>query len=154
VGTAQPQPSDAVESTKPSAPAPDAAVSSSLQTFPQPPVPVIDVLPGMPPVPDPHNIYSEAGANMLGPVAQQSKAYAYVPDTKSGDVWVIDQLTFQVVNKFPVGKEVQHVVPSQDMNALYATDDVGNVIRWPTRTTCTSPRTANTRSRSPKTCAA
>jgi YVTN family beta-propeller protein len=83
----------------------------------------------MPPVVDPHNIYSEAGANMLGVVAQQSKAYAYVPDTKSGDVWVIDQRTFQVVDKFPVGKEVQHVVPSHDMSALYATDDVGNVIR-------------------------
>jgi YVTN family beta-propeller protein len=67
--------------------------------------------------------------NMLGAVAQQSKAYAYVPNTKSGDVWVIDQRTFQVVNKFPVGKEVQHVVPSHDMTALYATDDVGNVIR-------------------------
>jgi len=93
------------------------------------PAPTIDVLPGMPPVVDPHNIYSEAGVNMLGAVAQQSKAYAYVPNTKSGDVWVIDQRTFQVVNKFPVGKEVQHVVPSHDMTALYATDDVGNVIR-------------------------
>jgi YVTN family beta-propeller protein len=103
-------------------PPPPVAPSSS-------PAPAIDVLPGMPPVVDPHNIYSEAGANMLSPVAQQSKAYAYVPDTKSGDVWVIDQRTFQVVNKFPVGKEVQHVVPSHDMTALYATDDVGNVIR-------------------------
>ena len=81
----------------------------------------------MPPVVDPHNIYSEAGANMLGPSAQQSKAYAYVPHSKSGDVWVIDQATFQVVDKFPVGIEVQHVVPSWDMTALYATDDIGNV---------------------------
>ena len=112
------------------------APDSGVVSFSPPPVapssspaPAIDVLPGMPPVVDPHNIYSEAGANMLGPVAQQSKAYAYVPDTKSGDVWVIDQRTFQVVNKFPVGKEVQHVVPSHDMTALYATDDVGNVIR-------------------------
>src|ERR1700712_3423377 len=47
-----------------------------------PPTPTVDVLPGMPPVVDPHNIYSEAGTNMLGAVAQQSKAYAYVPDNK------------------------------------------------------------------------
>jgi YVTN family beta-propeller protein len=83
----------------------------------------------MPPVVDPHNIYSEAGANMLGPAAQRSKSYAYVPHSKSGDVWVIDTATFQVVNKFPVGIEVQHVVPSYDMSALYATDDLGDVVR-------------------------
>ena len=91
--------------------------------------PAIDVLPGMPPVTDPHNIYSDAGANMLGAAAQQSKQYAYVPHSKSGDVWVIDTQTFQVINKFPVGIEVQHVVPSWDMTALYATDDLGNVVR-------------------------
>jgi YVTN family beta-propeller protein len=89
----------------------------------------VDVLPGMPAVTDPHNIYSDAGANMLGPSAQASKAYAYVPNTKSGDVWVIDAQTFEVVNKFHVGIEVQHVVPSYDMSALYATDDQGDVIR-------------------------
>ena len=89
----------------------------------------VDVLPGMPPVVDPTNIYSEAGANMLGPAAQQSKQYAYVPHSKSGDVWVIDTQTFQVVDKFPVGVEVQHVVPSWDMTAMYATDDLGNVVR-------------------------
>jgi YVTN family beta-propeller protein len=110
--------------TSSAAPAPSVATPVT-----PPPAATIDVLPGMPPVTDPHNIYSNAGANMLGSTAQQSKAYAYVPNTKSGDVWVIDQATFQVVAKFPVGIEVQHVVPSYDMTSLYATDDVGNVIR-------------------------
>ncbi len=96
---------------------------------PPAPSPAVDVLPGMPPVPDPANIYSEAGANMLGDVALRSKAYAYVPHSKSGDVYVIDQATFQVVNRFSVGVEVQHVVPSYDMSSLYATDDLGNVVR-------------------------
>ena len=128
----------------------------------------IDVLAGMPAVPDPHNIYSEAGAGELGPAAQASKAYAYVPNTKSGDVWVIDQQTFQVVGKFPMGKEVQHVVTSYDMSSLYATDDIGNVIRRIDPTTgqagetipvadpytSTSPRTGNMRSRSRRPCAA
>ena len=44
-------------------------------------------------------------------------------------MWVIDTQTFQVVDKFPVGIEVQHVVPSWDMTAMYATDDLGNVVR-------------------------
>ncbi len=107
--------------------APKAAPSSTPNPPPNPPA--VDVLPGMPAVVDPHNIYSEAGADMLGAVAKRSKAYAYVPNTKSGDVWVIDQRTFEVVDKFPVGVEVQHVVPSHDMSALYATDDIGNVVR-------------------------
>jgi YVTN family beta-propeller protein len=111
------------------------SVSRSATTFATPSAPpaassaAVDVLPGMPPVTDPHNIYSEAGVNMLGANAQKSKSYAYVPNTKSGDVWVIDAQTFQVVNKFHVGIEVQHVVPSYDMSALYATDDQGDVIR-------------------------
>jgi hypothetical protein len=51
----------------------------------------------------------------------------YVPHN-SGDVWVIDPATFEVVDTFPAGDEVQHVVPSWDMQTLYATDDVGNTV--------------------------
>ena len=91
MGSTAPSPSPSTFAT-PSA-TPSAAPSSG----------PVDVLPGMPPVTDPHNIYSDAGANMLGPNAQKSKAYAYVPNTKSGDVWVIDAQTFQVVDKFHVG---------------------------------------------------
>jgi len=109
--------------------APAVATLTGQPPAPATPAPVIDVLPGMPPVTDPHNIYAAAGVNMLGPAAQRAKAYAYVPHSKSGDVWVIDTQTFQVVDKFPVGVEAQHVVPSYDMSSLYATDDIGNVIR-------------------------
>jgi DNA-binding beta-propeller fold protein YncE len=51
----------------------------------------------------------------------------YVPHN-SRSVWEIDPATFQVVRKFSVGREVQHIVPSWDMRALYATDDVGNTV--------------------------
>jgi YVTN family beta-propeller protein len=115
-------------STAPS-PSPSTFVTADATPSAAPTSGPVDVLPGMPPVTDPHNIYSDAGANMLGANAQKSKAYAYVPNTKSGDVWVIDAQTFQVVDKFHVGIEVQHVVPSYDMSALYATDDQGDVIR-------------------------
>jgi DNA-binding beta-propeller fold protein YncE len=90
--------------------------------------PVADPLPGMPPVSDPHNVYSDAGAGKLNDVTKAAKPLVYVPHTKSGDVWVIDPATFAVVGKYPAGVEVQHVVPSHDMRTLYATDDLGNTL--------------------------
>ena len=93
-----------------------------------PTTPAVDVLPGMPPVIDPGNVYSEAAARMLGPAAAAARPLVYVPHSGSGDVRVIDPATFQEIDRFPAGKEVQHVVPNYDMTALYATDDIGNTI--------------------------
>ncbi|NKQ52667.1 hypothetical protein HFP15_07210 [Amycolatopsis sp. K13G38] len=83
-------------------------------------------LPGMPPVPDPHNIDADAGANLLSEAARAARPLIYVPHARSGDVWVIDPATFAVIGKYPAGKEIQHVVPAYDMNTLYATDDKGD----------------------------
>jgi DNA-binding beta-propeller fold protein YncE len=95
---------------------------------PSPPPPAVaNQLPGMPPVSDASNVYSDAGAGMLSAAAQAARPLVYVPHN-SGDVWVIDPATFQVVDRFPAGREVQHVVPSWDMQTLYATDDIGNTI--------------------------
>jgi YVTN family beta-propeller protein len=82
----------------------------------------------MPPVTDPANVYADAGANMLSDAAKAAKPMVYVPHSGSGDVWEIDPATFKVVDKFPAGREVQHVVPAYDMQTLYATDDIGNTI--------------------------
>ena len=92
------------------------------------PTPVLDGLPGMPPVTNAQNIYADAGAGMLSAAAKAAKPMVYVPHSGSGDVWEIDPTTFKVVDKFPAGTEVQHVVPSYDMQTLYATDDIGNTI--------------------------
>jgi YVTN family beta-propeller protein len=92
------------------------------------PTPVLDGLPGMPPVTDASNVYAAAGAGMLSATAKAARPMVYVPHSGSGDVWEIDPATFQVVDKFPAGREVQHVVPSYDMQTLYATDDIGNTI--------------------------
>ncbi len=100
-------------------PTPTAAVTS----------PLVAGLPGMPPVTDVHNVYADAGAGMISSVQHDYPAYAYVPHNKSGDVWVLDQRTGAVVSKCHVGIEIQHVVPSYDMTELYATDDLGDVIR-------------------------
>jgi DNA-binding beta-propeller fold protein YncE len=108
------------------------AVASSSTPSPStsaaPPAPVVDVLPGMPPVVDPVNVYSEAAAGMLTPAAAAARPLVYVPHSGSGEVRVIDPATFQQIDQFPAGEEVQHVVPSYDMQMLYATDDIGNTI--------------------------
>ncbi|MDQ2709224.1 MAG: YncE family protein [Actinomycetota bacterium] len=82
----------------------------------------------MPAAPDPRDVYAAAGVNMLNDVTRAAKPLVYVPHTKSGDVWVIDPSTYQVVGRYPVGREVQHVVPAWDMKSLYATDDLGNTV--------------------------
>jgi DNA-binding beta-propeller fold protein YncE len=85
-------------------------------------------LSGMPPVTDPHNVYASAGANMLADAVKSAKPLVYVPETKSGDVRVIDPTTFATVGTYPLGGELQHVVPSWDLQTLYATDDTTNKI--------------------------
>jgi len=108
-----------------------AAGSSSVGAPPAsaaPTTPAVNGLPGMPPVTDPANVYAAAGAGMLSPAAAAAKPLIYVPHSGSGEVRVIDPATFKQVDQFPAGKEVQHVVPSYDMQTLYATDDIGNTI--------------------------
>ena len=106
----------------------EASVSTSPPTSAAPTTPAVDVLPGMPPVVDAANLYSETAAGMLSPAAAAARPLVYVPHNDTGDVRVIDPATFQVIDAFPAGIEVQHVVPSYDMQTLYATDDIGNMI--------------------------
>ncbi len=39
---------------------------------------------------------------------------------------VIDPTTFAVVDRFPVGRLPQHVVPSYDLKTLWVTNDLSN----------------------------
>ena len=43
----------------------------------------------------------------------------YVPNVKSGDVYVIDPATFQVVDHYQVGGNPQHIIPSWDLKTLW-----------------------------------
>src|SRR6266571_8642706 len=76
-------------------------------------------LPGMPPVVDPRNVYSEAAAGKLSPATAGAPARVYVPNIKSGDVYVIDPATFQVVDHYVIGGNPQHVIPSWDLKTLW-----------------------------------
>ncbi|MEO9137878.1 MAG: YncE family protein [Jatrophihabitans sp.] len=80
-------------------------------------------LPGMPRLLDAHDVYAADRPGMLSPTVAHDRAYVYVPDTISGDVYVIDQKSMRVVRTFPGGNEPQHVVPSYDLKTLYVTAD-------------------------------
>ena len=83
----------------------------------------IDVVPGMPPVTDAKNLYGDAGANRLSPAVVGALNRVYVPDLRSDNVYVIDPITFKVVDKFPVGRSPQHVVPSWDLQTLWVANN-------------------------------
>ena len=55
-----------------------------------PQAPALQILPGTPPVVDPHNLYSESTAGKLSAAVAGALPRVYVPDVKSGDVYVID----------------------------------------------------------------
>src|SRR5438105_441703 len=85
--------------------------------------PVIDTVPGMPPVRDPANLYSEAGAGRLSATVAGDLSRVYVPNLRSNDVYVIDPATMKVVDRFRVGINPQHVVPSWDLRTLWVANN-------------------------------
>ncbi|WHZ11487.1 MAG: Surface antigen [Burkholderiaceae bacterium] len=85
--------------------------------------PAVVTVPGMPPVVDPHNLYSEAGAGHLSPAVAGDLTRVYVPNLRSDNVYVIDPATMKVVDKFPVGRSPQHIVPSWDLKTLWVTNN-------------------------------
>jgi len=83
----------------------------------------VQTVPGMPPVPDPRNLYSEIGADKVSPALKDHKELVYVPHVQSNDVYVIDPKTYKVIDKYKVGFNPQHVVPSWDMQTLWVTNN-------------------------------
>ena len=112
---AQPAKSPA-QSAPPARPAP-AAPGRSAGTGP------ITTVPGMPPVADAANLYSETRAGMMSPAVASALPRVYVPNLKSNDVYVIDPATMKVLDKFKVGINPQHVVPSHDLKTLWVTNN-------------------------------
>jgi YVTN family beta-propeller protein len=83
----------------------------------------VETVPGMPPVVDPANLYGETTADKLSPVTAKALPRVYVPNLQSNDVTVIDPATLKVVDRFPVGVNPQHVVPSWDLTTLWVTNN-------------------------------
>ncbi|MEO6984353.1 MAG: YncE family protein [Paralcaligenes sp.] len=83
----------------------------------------VKTVPGMPAVINPANLYSEATEGKLSPAVAGALSRVYVPNVKSNDVYVIDPATFKVVNRFKVGTNPQHVVPSWDLKTLWVANN-------------------------------
>jgi YVTN family beta-propeller protein len=123
----------ASSSAPPKRPAPhlrtdaDASRHGPTTTSTGPPCPAVTpALPGMPPIVDPCDIYSQDGPGDLSAVAQAATPMVYVPNSLSDTVSEIDPATDTVVRQFRVGTEPQHVVPSWDLKTLWVTNDQGN----------------------------
>ncbi len=94
------------------APAPQASAPAAVTT-----------VPGMPPVPDPRNAYSETASGKMSAAVAGHLERIYVPNLRSNDVYVIDPATMKVVDRFKVGIGPQHIVPSWDLSTLWATNN-------------------------------
>ena len=83
----------------------------------------IETVPGMPPVTDAANLYSETRSDKLSPAVATVPSRVYVPNVKSNEVHVIDPATLKVIDRFKVGANPQHVVPSWDLTTLWVTNN-------------------------------
>lgn len=72
------------------------------------------------------NIYADAGANELAPLAAKARPMVYVPNSRGGTVTEIDPRTYQVVGTFPTGRVPQHVIPSYDLSTLWVANNSSN----------------------------
>jgi YVTN family beta-propeller protein len=101
-----------------------AALCAAQAAWAQPlPVRSIDVVSGMAPVIDAANLYSEARAGNLSATVADALPRVYVPNLRSNDVYVIDPATLKVVDRFKVGTNPQHIVPSWDLHTLWVTNN-------------------------------
>jgi YVTN family beta-propeller protein len=101
----------------------DASTVTTPTTAPPTTPKKIDTIPGMPPVPDPSNIYSEIKTDNFAPATKGALTRVYVPNRAGNTVSVIDPATMKVVDTFDVGLNPQHVVPSYDLTTLWVTNN-------------------------------
>ena len=83
----------------------------------------VTTVPGMPPVPDATNLYSETATGKMSATVAGDLPRVYVPHLRSNDVYVIDPATLKVVDRFKVGQNPQHVVPSWDLKTLWVANN-------------------------------
>src|SRR5262249_36009425 len=83
----------------------------------------LDLLPGMPPVVNRSNLYSETTPEKIADVAKDDPPRVYVPNHAANEVAVIDPATMQVIDRYKVGINPQHVVPSWDLKTLWVTNN-------------------------------
>jgi YVTN family beta-propeller protein len=80
-------------------------------------------VPGMPPVVDARNLYSEVAAGKINAALRDDLERIYVPNLRSNDVYVVDPNAMKVLERFKVGIGPQHIVPAWDMRTLWVTNN-------------------------------
>ena len=85
--------------------------------------PALTSVPGMPPVVDRQNLYSETTAGKFSPAVAGALERVYVPNRSDRTVSVIDPATLTVVDTFKVGVDPQHIVPSWDLKTLWVANN-------------------------------
>ncbi len=83
----------------------------------------VTTVPGMPPVLDAANLYSETRSSVMSKAVDGALPRVYVPNRGENTVSVIDPATLKVVDKFKVGINPQHVVPSWDLKTLWVANN-------------------------------
>jgi YVTN family beta-propeller protein len=111
----------AVTQAQSPAPLPTTTPAASAPAAPAPPA--VATVPGMPPVVDAKNLYTEQGAGKVQAVIAGDLPRVYVPNLRSGDVYVIDPAQMKVVDRFKTGIGPQHIVPSWDLKTLWVTNN-------------------------------
>ena len=102
----------------------NAALAQAAPAAPAPPaVPAVSTVAGMPPVIDARNLYSEVAAGKISPALASDLVRIYVPNLRSGDVYVVDPAAMKVVDRFKVGIGPQHIVPAWDLRTLWVTNN-------------------------------
>ena len=100
-----------------------AAAQGGAASAPAPSTAAVDTVPGMPPVPERANLYSEVGANRMSANVAGALERVYVPNRAANTVSVIDPAALKVVDTFKVGINPQHVVPSWDLRTLWVANN-------------------------------
>jgi YVTN family beta-propeller protein len=103
--------------------APASAPSASAASAPGGSVAGVTTVPGMPPVVDARNLYSEVSAGKISPALREDLERIYVPNLRSNDVYVVDPNAMKVLERFKVGIGPQHIVPAWDMRTLWVTNN-------------------------------
>jgi YVTN family beta-propeller protein len=75
------------------------------------------------PAGDVRNVYAGSAPDKISPALAGDLERIYVPNLRSNDVYVVDPNTLKVVDRFKVGIDPQHIVPSWDLRTLWTTNN-------------------------------
>jgi YVTN family beta-propeller protein len=72
---------------------------------------------------EPRNVYAGSAPDKISAAVAGDLERIYVPNLRSNDVYVVDPNTLKVVDRFKVGIDPQHIVPSWDLRTLWTTNN-------------------------------